>query len=183
LLQLTGLPELWPSRSELKEDYWRGIDEDLSQGPQFVPLKDFGGRADPSSKQVHKNKRKRYHGPDDPIRRKRNLSDASPRMRTTRHVRDRHDMSPPPLDETHSPLRHPSSGGTQTGLPSSGDNQRTSSPTRQRQPPPPPPPPPVDRRQRSKRSEVIILIMSFCLHNDHFHEIQYFLGIDLYCNA
>ncbi|KAK0592282.1 hypothetical protein LWI29_016520 [Acer saccharum] len=72
-------------------------------------------------------------------------------MRTTRHVRDRPDLSPPPLDETHSPLRHPSSGGTQNGLLSSDDNHRTSSPTRQRQAQPPPPP--VDRRQQSKRSE------------------------------
>ncbi|KAK0606542.1 hypothetical protein LWI29_000361 [Acer saccharum] len=151
---LTGLAELWPTRREEKEDYWRGIDDDISKGPQFVPLKGFVGkedRAEPSSKQLHKNKRKQYHGPDDPIKRRRNFFNASPRMRTTRHVRDRPDLSPPPLDETHSPLRHPSSGGTQNGLLSSDDNHRTSSPTRQRQAQPPPPP--VDRRQQSKRSE------------------------------
>ncbi|KAK0578078.1 hypothetical protein LWI29_004769 [Acer saccharum] len=151
---LTGLAELWPTRREEKEDYWRGIDDDISNGPQFVPLKGFVGkedRAEPSTKQLHKNKRKQYHGPDDPIKRRRNFFNASPRMRTTQHVRDRPDLSPPPLDETHSPLRHPSSGGTQNGLLSSDDNHRTSSPTRQRQPQPPPPP--VDRRQQSKRSE------------------------------
>ncbi|KAK0594877.1 hypothetical protein LWI29_001429 [Acer saccharum] len=151
---LTGLAELWPTRREEKEDYWRGIDDDISKGPQFVPLKGFVGkedRAEPSSKQLHKNKRKQYHGPDDPIKRRRNFFNASPRMRTTRHVRDRPDLSPPPLDETHSPLRHPSSGGTHNGLLSSDDNHRTSSPTRQRQAQPPPPP--VDRRQQSKRSE------------------------------
>ena len=72
MLQLTGLPELWPSRLEVKENYWRGIDDDMSEGPQFVPLKDLvgkEGRAEPSSKQVHKNKRKQYHDPDDPIKR------------------------------------------------------------------------------------------------------------------
>ncbi|KAK0593178.1 hypothetical protein LWI29_032397 [Acer saccharum] len=109
---LTGLAELWPTRREEKEDYLRGIDDDISKGPQFVPLKGFVGkedRAEPSSKQLHKNKRKQYHGPDDPIKRQRNFFNASPRMRTTRHVRDRPDLSPPPLDETHSPLRHPSS--------------------------------------------------------------------------
>ncbi|KAK1553336.1 hypothetical protein Q3G72_033045 [Acer saccharum] len=70
--QLTGLAELWPTRREEKEDYWRGIDDDISKGPQFVPLKGFVGkedRAEPSSKQLHKNKRKQYHGPDDPIKR------------------------------------------------------------------------------------------------------------------
>ncbi|KAK0573534.1 hypothetical protein LWI29_009572 [Acer saccharum] len=144
---LTGLAEIWPTRREEKEDYWRGIDDDISKGPQFVPLKGFVGkedRAEPSSKQLHKNKRKQYHGPDDPIKRRRNFFNASPRMRTTRHVRDRPDLSPPPLDETHSPLRHPSSGGTQTELLSSDDNHRTSSLTRQHQPQPLPPP--VDRR-------------------------------------
>ncbi|KAK0606073.1 hypothetical protein LWI29_033888 [Acer saccharum] len=68
---LTGLAEIWPTRREEKEDYWRGIDDDISKGPQFVPLKDFVSkedRAEPSSKQLHKNKRKRYHGPDDPIK-------------------------------------------------------------------------------------------------------------------
>ncbi|KAK0608591.1 hypothetical protein LWI29_032953 [Acer saccharum] len=58
---LTGLAELWPTRREEKEDYWRGIDDDISKGPQFVPLKGFVGkedRAEPSSKQLHKNKRK-----------------------------------------------------------------------------------------------------------------------------
>ncbi|KAI9165716.1 hypothetical protein LWI28_019315 [Acer negundo] len=124
----------------------------MSKGPQFVSLKDFIGkedRAKPSSKQLHKKKQKWYRSPNEPIKRRRNLFDALPRMRTTRHVRDRPDLSPPPLDETHSPLRHPSSRGTQIGLPSSGDNHRTSSPTRQRQPLPPP----VDRRQHSKRSK------------------------------
>ncbi|KAK0592082.1 hypothetical protein LWI29_012939 [Acer saccharum] len=138
--------------------------EKEADGTGFVGKED---RAEPSSKQLHKNKRKQYHGPDDPIKRQRNFFNASPRMRTTRHVRDRPDLSPPPLDKTHLPLRHPSSGGTQTGLLSSDDNHRTSSPTRQRQPQPPPPP--VDRRQQSNRSEVIIFIMLFSLHNDHFH--------------
>ncbi|KAK0584623.1 hypothetical protein LWI29_016220 [Acer saccharum] len=156
LAVLTGLAEIWPTRREEKEDNWRGIDDDISKRPQFVPLKDFVGKVDrvePSSKQLHKNKRKQYHGPDDPIKRRRNFFNASPRMRTTWHVHDRPDLSPPPLDETHSPLRHPSSGGTQTELLSSGDNHRTSPLTHQRQPQPPPPPPPVDRRQQSKRSE------------------------------
>ncbi|KAK0587541.1 hypothetical protein LWI29_024626 [Acer saccharum] len=153
LAVLTGLAEIWPTRIEAKEDYWRDIDDDMSEGPQFVPLKDFVGkedRAEPSSKQLHKNKRKRYHGPNDPIKRQRNLFDASSRMRTTQHVRDRPDLSPPPLNETHSPLHHPSLGGTQTELLSSGDNHRTSSSTCQRQPQPQPPPPPVDCRQHSK---------------------------------
>ncbi|KAK0575424.1 hypothetical protein LWI29_000286 [Acer saccharum] len=112
LVVLTGLAEIWPTRREEKEDYWRGIDDDISKGPQFVPLKDFVGkedRAEPSSKQLHKNKRKQYHGPNDPIKRRRNFFNASPRMRTTQHVRDRPNLSPPPLEETHSPLRHPSS--------------------------------------------------------------------------
>ncbi|KAK0571810.1 hypothetical protein LWI29_021913 [Acer saccharum] len=112
ILQLSRLAEVWPTRREENEDYWKGIDNDISKGPRFVPLKDFVGkedRAEPSSKQLHKNKRKRYHGPDDPIKRRRNFFNASPRMRTTRHVRDRPDLSPPPLDETHSPLCHPSS--------------------------------------------------------------------------
>ncbi|KAI9165009.1 hypothetical protein LWI28_005975 [Acer negundo] len=104
---------------------------------------DFVGkeyRAEPSSKQLHKKKQKWYHGPDELIKRQRNLFDASPRMRTTRHVHDRPDLEPPPLDETNSPLRHLSLRGTQTGLSSSGDNHRTSSPTHPRQPPPLPPP-------------------------------------------
>ncbi|KAI9185105.1 hypothetical protein LWI28_004195 [Acer negundo] len=47
---------------EVKEDYWKGIDDDMSEEPQFVPLKDFVGkedRAKPSSKQLHMKKRKR----------------------------------------------------------------------------------------------------------------------------
>ncbi|KAK0575205.1 hypothetical protein LWI29_035411 [Acer saccharum] len=102
------------SRKEHEERISR-IRPQREGGPQFVPLKDFVGKedkAEPSSKQLHKNKRKQYHGLDDPIKRRRNFFNASPSMRTTRHVRDRPDLSPPPLDETHSPLRHPSSGGT-----------------------------------------------------------------------
>ena len=123
---------------EVQEDYWRGIDDDMSEGPQFVPLRDFVGKEDRAEPSLDKKKRKRSHGPDEPIKRRQNLFHASPRMRTTRH----------------------------TGLPSSGDNQRTPSPTRQGQPPPPP----VYRRQHSKTSEVIIFIMLFCLINEHFHE-------------
>ncbi|KAK0606358.1 hypothetical protein LWI29_036854 [Acer saccharum] len=96
----------------------------MSEGPQFVPLKDFVStedRVESSSKQPHKKKQKRYHGPDEPIKRRWNFPDATPR--------------------------------TQTGLPSSSDNHRTSTLTHQHQPPPPPPPPPVDRRQHSKRSQ------------------------------
>ncbi|KAK1570872.1 hypothetical protein Q3G72_008388 [Acer saccharum] len=58
---LTGLAEIWPTQREEKEDYWRGIDDDISKGPQFVSLKDFVGkkdRAELSSKQLHNNKRK-----------------------------------------------------------------------------------------------------------------------------
>ncbi|KAK0582442.1 hypothetical protein LWI29_025720 [Acer saccharum] len=92
LAVLIGLAEICLTGMEVKEDYWRGME--------------------PSSKQLHKNKRKRYHGLDELIKRRHNLFDASPCMRTTRHIHDRPDLSPPPLDETHSPLRHPSLGGT-----------------------------------------------------------------------
>ncbi|KAI9200848.1 hypothetical protein LWI28_014048 [Acer negundo] len=50
---LTGLPDILPTQMEVKEDYWKGIDDDMSEGPQFVPLKDFIGKEDrvePSSK-------------------------------------------------------------------------------------------------------------------------------------
>ncbi|KAI9153654.1 hypothetical protein LWI28_014532 [Acer negundo] len=30
---LTGLPEILPTRMEVKEDYWKGIDDDMSEGP------------------------------------------------------------------------------------------------------------------------------------------------------
>ncbi|KAK4840233.1 hypothetical protein QYF36_003219 [Acer negundo] len=68
---LTGLPEILPTRMEVKEDYWKGIDDEMSEGPRFVLLKDFVGKEDrvePSSKQLHKKKRKRYHAPDQPIK-------------------------------------------------------------------------------------------------------------------
>ncbi|KAI9161563.1 hypothetical protein LWI28_018697 [Acer negundo] len=132
---LIGLLEIWPTRMEVKEDYWKGIDDDMSEGPLFVPLKDFVGKEDgtePSSKQLHKKKRKWYHTPNQQIKRRQNLFDASPCMRTTRHVRDRPDLEPPPLDETHSPLYHQSLGGTKTGVPSSGVNHMTLSSTRLR---------------------------------------------------
>ncbi|KAI9186464.1 hypothetical protein LWI28_017512 [Acer negundo] len=70
-------------------------------------------------------------------------------MRTTQHVPGRPDLEPPPLDEIHSPLRHHSLGRTQSGVQSSGDNHRTSSPTRLCQPALPS----VNRRQHSKRSK------------------------------
>ncbi|KAK3224949.1 hypothetical protein Dsin_004811 [Dipteronia sinensis] len=44
--KLTGLPEISPTRMEEKEDYWLGIDDNLSEGPQFVPLKDLGTKDD-----------------------------------------------------------------------------------------------------------------------------------------
>ncbi|KAI9162503.1 hypothetical protein LWI28_027962 [Acer negundo] len=56
---LTGLPEILPTQMEVKEDYWKDIDDDMSERPQFVPLKDFVGKEDrvePSSKQLHKKK-------------------------------------------------------------------------------------------------------------------------------
>ncbi|KAK4844906.1 hypothetical protein QYF36_025916 [Acer negundo] len=56
---LTGILEIWPTRMELKENYWKGIDDDMSEGPEFVMLKDFVGKEDrvePSSKQLHKKK-------------------------------------------------------------------------------------------------------------------------------
>ncbi|KAI9200182.1 hypothetical protein LWI28_003819 [Acer negundo] len=109
LAVLTGLPEILPTRMEVKEDYWKGIDDDMSKGPQFVLLKDFVSKEDrvePSSKQLHKNKRKRYHAHDQPIKRRRNLFNASPSMRTTQHVPDRPDLEPLPLDDT---LASPSS--------------------------------------------------------------------------
>ncbi|KAK3212738.1 hypothetical protein Dsin_017444 [Dipteronia sinensis] len=33
--KLTGLPEISPTRMEEKEDYWLGIDDDLSEGPRL----------------------------------------------------------------------------------------------------------------------------------------------------
>ncbi|KAI9174056.1 hypothetical protein LWI28_011245 [Acer negundo] len=92
---------------------------------------------------------KQYHAPDQPIKRRQNLFDASPHMRTTQHVPDRPGLELPPLDETHSPLRHHSLEGTQSGVQSFGDNHMTSSSTRLCQPPPPS----VDHRQHSKRLE------------------------------
>ncbi|KAI9187014.1 hypothetical protein LWI28_023395 [Acer negundo] len=86
--------------------------------------------------------------------RRQNLFDVSPRMRITQHVPDR----PPPLDEIHLPLHHHSLGGTQSEVQSSGDNHRTSSPTRLCQPPPPS----VDRRQHSKRSKIPINYLNKC---------------------
>jgi hypothetical protein len=35
--QLTGLPELVPTEHELQKHYWRDIDVDLSEGPQWKP--------------------------------------------------------------------------------------------------------------------------------------------------
>ncbi|KAK0594290.1 hypothetical protein LWI29_025680 [Acer saccharum] len=37
ILQLTGLPELVPTEHELQKHYWRDIDVDLSEGPQWKP--------------------------------------------------------------------------------------------------------------------------------------------------
>ncbi|KAI9200791.1 hypothetical protein LWI28_013263 [Acer negundo] len=79
------------------------------QGPQFVPLKDFVGKEDrvePSSKQLHKKKQKRYHASDQPIKKRQKLFDTSPRIRTTQDVPDRPDLEPPHLGKTHFPLRH-----------------------------------------------------------------------------
>ncbi|KAK4837055.1 hypothetical protein QYF36_002460 [Acer negundo] len=36
---LTGLPEILPTQMEVKEDYWKDIDDDICERPQFVPLK------------------------------------------------------------------------------------------------------------------------------------------------
>ncbi|KAK3198058.1 hypothetical protein Dsin_021473 [Dipteronia sinensis] len=124
-VQLTGLPEISPTRMELKEDYWLGIDDDLSEGPQFVPLKDLGNKEDGNERGGRK--RNRYRGPDEPIKRRRNLRDTSPPRhtigedsdrRTTRDGSDIPDMSPPlfsdrgiPVDDPHSP------GATYTAIP------------------------------------------------------------------
>ncbi|KAI9165063.1 hypothetical protein LWI28_006867 [Acer negundo] len=91
-------------------------------------------------------------------------------MHTTQHVRDRPDLEPPPLDKTHLPLRRPSSGGTQTGLPSSGDNHMTSSPTRLRQPPTPP--------RRSRGEDCAEHISNPYSPSDHFHVATQGLDVD-----
>ncbi|KAK2653062.1 hypothetical protein Ddye_012918 [Dipteronia dyeriana] len=44
--KLTGLSTNCHTRLEEKEVYWLGIDEDMFEGPQFVPLKDFVNKED-----------------------------------------------------------------------------------------------------------------------------------------
>ncbi|KAK3198486.1 hypothetical protein Dsin_021901 [Dipteronia sinensis] len=201
-VQFTGLAEISPTRMEEKKDYWLGIDDDLSEGPQFVPLKDLGTKedgAEPSSKNEHgRRKRNRYRGLDEPIKRRRNLRDASPPRhttgedsdrRTTRDDSDIPDMSPPlfsdrgiPLEDPHSPVQHPSSG----------DNQRTPSPTRHRHPsptrrrPPSPTPqhPPYHRTRHSSawrpsRFSTRFSTKDYAEHDDSDGEPAFQLNIGL----
>ncbi|KAK3210440.1 hypothetical protein Dsin_015146 [Dipteronia sinensis] len=146
------MSESW-LKKELEGKITLGIDDDLSEGPQFVPLKDLGNKEDGNERGGQK--RNRYRGPDEPIKRRRNLRDMSQPRHTTREDSDRRTTRDDnryrdrgiPVEDPHSPVQHPSSG----------DNQRTPSltrhvppsPTRQRPPSLTPQRPPYHRTRHS----------------------------------
>ncbi|KAK3225124.1 hypothetical protein Dsin_004986 [Dipteronia sinensis] len=123
-VQLTGLPEISHTRMEEKEDYWLGIDDDLSESPQFVPLKDLGTETSV---------------------RDGNETDTEVLMNQLKDGRTCEIHRGIPVEDPHSPVQHPSSGDNQRT--SSPTRQRPPSPTRQRPPSPTRQRPPSSTRQ------------------------------------